>query len=55
MATKKEIVPLYAKATNMMEGLTDEEVKLYLELSPKIVSLFEIDVVGIIASQSRKR
>ena len=30
----------------MLDGLADEEVDRYLEENPKLVQLFEIDVVG---------
>ena len=29
----------------MLDGLTDNEIDLYLDEHPKIVSLFEVDVV----------
>ena len=32
----------------MMEGLEDNEIEQYLEENPKIIPLFEIDVVEII-------
>ena len=41
-------MPLYAEAVNMMEGLDEGEVNQYFEENPKIIPLFEIDVVDII-------
>ena len=41
----KELTPLYAECVNMLEGLADEEVNQYLQENPKIIPLFEIDVV----------
>ena len=46
--TKKELVPLYVESINMMEGLEDKEIEQYLEENPRIIPLFEIDVVEII-------
>ena len=43
-------MPLYVKSINMMEGLEDSEIEQYLEENPRIVPLFEIDVVEIITS-----
>ena len=49
----------YAECVNMLEGLADEEVDQYLQVNPKIVPLFEINVVevvspkGVTARQSR--
>ena len=41
-------MPLYAEVVNMMEGLDEGEVNQYFEENPKIIPLFEIDVVDII-------
>ena len=41
-------MPLYAEAVNMMEGLDEGEVNQYFEENPKIILLYEIDVVDII-------
>ena len=40
-------MPLYAEVVNMMEGLDEGEVNQYFEENPKIIPLFEIDVVDI--------
>ena len=42
-----ECMPLYAQFVNM-EGLGDGEENQYFEENPKIIPLFEIDVVEII-------
>ena len=42
-------MPLYAQFVNM-EGLGDGEENQYFEENPKIIPLFEIDVVEIITS-----
>ena len=36
---------MYAKSINMMEGLEDNEIEQYMEENPRIIPLFEIDVV----------
>ena len=41
-------MPLYVESVNMMEGLDDREVHQYFEENPKIIPLFEIDIVDII-------
>ena len=42
-------MPLYAESVNMMKGLDDGELNLYFDENRKIIPLFEIDVVEIIA------
>ena len=41
----KGITPLYAEDINMLEGLDDTELEVYLDDNPRIVLLFEIDVM----------
>ena len=41
----KEVSPLFAESMNMLEGLADDEVDPYLEENPRIVPLFEVDIV----------
>ena len=49
VATNRQCMSFYAESINMMEGLDDTEVNQYFEENPKIIPLFEIDVVDIIA------
>mgnify|MGYP007129553831 CR=1 FL=1 len=37
--------PLYAEDINMLEGVDDMELEAYLEEHPRIIPLFEIDVI----------
>ena len=46
--TTKQITLLYAERINMLDGLSNDEVDQYLEEHPKIVSLFEVEVVEVI-------
>ena len=39
------MTPLYAEEIHMLEGINDEELETYLEENPRIVPLFEIDVI----------
>ena len=48
-STGKELTPLYAEGINMLKGLAVEEVDQYLQENPKIVPLFEIDVVEAVS------
>ena len=47
VVTSRQCVPLYAKVVNMMEGLDGGEEHQYFEDNPKIIPLFEIDVVKV--------
>ena len=40
-------MPLYATEINMLEGLEDTELEVYLDKNPKIIPLFEIDILEI--------
>ena len=40
----KEVMSLYAKNINMLDGLADKEVDRHLDEHPRIVPLFEVDV-----------
>ena len=44
----KELTLLYAESINMLDGLVDDEVDLYLEEHLKIIPLFEVDVAEAI-------
>ena len=48
-STRKKLMPLYAESINMLDGLAEEEVDQYFDEHPKIVPLFEVDVVGPVA------
>ena len=37
---------MYAEDINMLEGMDDEELQAYLKEHPRIIALFEIDVIG---------
>ena len=39
------ITPLYAEDINMLEGVDDAELEAYLDDHPRIVPLFEIDIM----------
>ena len=46
MATQpKGITPLYAEDINMLVGVDDTELEVYLDEHPRIIPLFEIDVI----------
>ena len=45
MAQPKNITPLHAEGINMLEGVDDAELDTYLEEHPRIILLFEIDVI----------
>ena len=44
-AQPKGITPLYAEDINMLEGVDDAELEAYLDDHPRIVPLFEIDII----------
>ena len=44
-AQLKDITRLYAEDINMLEGMDDAELDAYLEEHPRIIPLFEIDVI----------
>ena len=48
----KKITPLYAEDINMLEGVDDAELEAYLEEHPRIIPLFEIDVIETAADYS---
>ena len=39
------MTPIYAEDINMLEGVDDTELEAYLEEHPRIIPLFEIDVI----------
>mgnify|MGYP000149641662 CR=1 FL=1 len=41
----KKITPLYVEEINMLEGLEDTKLEAYLDENPRIIPLFEIDVL----------
>ena len=41
----KNMMPLYAEDINMLEGVDDKELEAYIEEHPRIILLFEIDVI----------
>jgi hypothetical protein len=41
----KPTTPVYSESVNMLEGLTEEEVDIFLQEYPTLVPLYEIDVV----------
>ena len=44
----KDATPLYAESINMLEGLPDEEIDRYMEEHPRIVPLFEVDIMAAV-------
>ena len=48
VATRWDCITLYIESVNTMEELDDCEVNKYFEENPKIIPLFEIDIVDII-------
>ena len=44
-AQPKYVTPLYVEDINMLEGVDDAELEAYLEEHPRIIPLFEIDVI----------
>ena len=44
----KATTPLYAKGVHMLDNLADDEVDNFLEDHPKIVPLFDIDIMETI-------
>ena len=44
-AQPKYVTPLYVEDINMLEGMDDAELEAYLEEHPRIIPLFEIDVI----------
>ena len=45
VATNKQCLPIYAESVNMMEGLDEDEENQYFDDNPKIIPLFEIDIL----------
>ena len=50
-APTKAITPFYAEEINMFEGPDDMELETYLDENPRIVPLFEIDVLETASEQ----
>ena len=45
MTQPKNMTPLYVEGKNMLEGVDNTELEAYLEEHPRIIPLFEIDVI----------
>ena len=45
VATNKQCLPIYAESVNMMEGLDEDEENRYFDDNPKIIPLFQIDIL----------
>ena len=45
ITTSRQCLPIHAEAVNMMEGLDEIEEKQYFNDNPKIIPLFEVDIV----------
>ena len=45
VVTNKQSLPIYAESVNMMERLDEEEENQYFDDNPKIIPLFEIDIL----------
>ena len=45
ITTSRQCLPIHAEAVNMMEGLDEIEEKQYFNDNPKIIPLFEVDMV----------
>ena len=43
--TSNHLTPLYIEAINILDELANKEVDRYLTENPKIIPLFEVDVV----------
>ena len=43
--TPKAMIPLYIEEIHMLEGLDDEELENDLDENPRIMPLFEIDII----------
>ena len=52
ISTPQNTTPLYAEGVHMLDGPAHEEVDHFLEEHPKIVPLFEIDVITAIGSST---
>ena len=49
------MTPLYAEEVHILKGLDDEELKTYLEEHPRIMPLFEIDVIEMARAYTTPR
>ena len=45
ITTSRQCLPIHAEVVNMMEGLDETEEKHYFNENPKIIPLFEVDIV----------
>ena len=45
ITTSKQCLPIHAEAVNMMEGLDEVEENHYFNDNPKIIPLFEVDIL----------
>ena len=49
----RQCLPIHVEFVNMMEGLDDGEKHQYFEDNPKIIPLFEVDIVEIMTPYPR--
>ena len=45
ITTSRQCFPIHAEAVNMSEGLDEKEESLYFNDNPKIIPLFEVDII----------
>ena len=45
ITTSRQCLPIHVEVVNMMEGLEEIEEKQYFNDNPKIIPLFEVDIV----------
>ena len=50
ISTSRQYLPVHAKAVNMMEGLDEAEEDQYFEDNPKIIPLFEVNIIQTLTS-----
>ena len=50
ISTSRQCLPVHAKALNMMEGLDEAEEDQYFEDNPKIIPLFEVNIIQTLTS-----
>ena len=43
--TSKQCLPIHAEAVNMIKGLDEVEENLFFNDNPKIIPLFEVDIL----------
>ena len=50
VTTSKQCLPIHAEAVNMMEGLDEVEENHYFNDNPKVIPLFEVDILQALTS-----